>query len=182
MKARLLTLAALLLLVLAACTTPPVTIGLSDVKIDLSVAVDSAGKVIFPESPLELKNPLPGTSVASVTVRGEARLEQAATLSFDVYATDTDPGELGCTKVGSILSESFYVCDPDTEGVVMVSKNTIAFNNKTGPVSFTLSGEVLASGINKQTLYLGAVISGGSAGNTLYLENLTATVQLNVGK
>ncbi len=182
MKARLLTLAAPLLLVLAACTTPPVTIGLSDVKIDLSVAVDSAGKVIFPESPLELKNPLPGTSVASVTVRGEARLEQAATLSFDVYATDTDPGELGCTKVGSILTESFYVCDPGTKGVVMVSKNAIAFDNETGPVPFTLSGEVLASGINKQTLYLGAVISGGSAGNTLYLENLTATVQLNVGK
>ena len=184
MKARLLTLAALLLLVLAACTPPPITIGLSDVKIDLSVAVDSAGKVIFPESPLELKNPLPGTSVASVTVRGEARLEQAATLSFDVYATDTDPGEsgLGCPKVGTMLTGYFYVCDPDTEGVVMVSKNTIAFNNQTGPVSFTLSGEVLASGINKQTLYLGAVISGGSAGNTLYLENLTATVQLNVGK
>jgi len=170
------------LLFLAACTTPPVTIGLSDVAIDLSVAVDSAGKVIFPENPLEFKNPVPATSIASVTVRGKARLAQAASVSFDVYATDTNPDTLGCTRVGSVITGYFYVCDPATTGVAKVSQNTIAFDNEEGPVPFTLSGDMLASGINNQNLYLGAVISGGAAGNTLYLEEMSATVQLNVGK
>ena len=182
MRARYLIPLLALAALFGACTTPPITIQLSDVTINLTVAPDSIGKVIFPENPLELKNPVPGTSIATVTVRGQARLQQKATVSFDVYATDTDPGELGCSKVGSVLTGFFYVCDPGTEGIAKVSPNAIAFNDETGPVPFTLSGEMLASGINKQTLYLGAVISGGSGGNTLYLEDMTATVQLNVGK
>ena len=182
---RLVAFAALMLaglLFLAACTTPPVTIGLSDVAIDLSIAADSAGKVIFPENPLEFKNPVPATNVASVTIRGKAQLAQAASVSFDIYATDTDPGELGCTQVGSVITGYFYVCDPGTAGIAKVSQNTIAFDNEKGPVPFTLSGEMLASGINKQNLYLGAVIHGAAAGNTLYLEEMSATVQLNIGK
>ncbi len=167
---------------LAACTTPPVTIGLSNVTLDLTVAMDSAGKVLFPESPVAFENPLPGVSVASVTIRGQARLAQSAQLSFDVYAADASPADLGCTKVGTIATGYFYACDPGTPGVDKVSQETLAFHNTAGPVPLTLSGEVLARGINRRSLYLGAVVSGGTAGNKLYLERLSATIQLNVGK
>ena len=168
-------------LLLASCTTPPVTIGLTDVEIDLQVAADSAGKIIFPKEPLKLKNPIPGTQVASVSVQGRAKLDSPATLSFDVYAASQDPGELGCTRVDLVLS-AYYVCDPGTAGVEKVSQSTIEFNNDDGPVSFRLSGGVLADGINNGTLYLGAQISGGTAGNKLTLYDLTATVQLSVGR
>ncbi len=182
MKARNLVPLALLLLLLAACTTPPITIPLSDVTLDLQVAADSAGQVLFPENPLDVKNPVPATSIAAVTIKGEARLANGADVSFEVYATDTDPQTLGCQKVGTPLTGYFYACDPNTPGIAKVSQSTIAFNGSQGPVPFTLSGDTLAKGINKQSLYLGAVISGATAGNTLYLQNLTATVQLNVGQ
>ncbi len=181
MKGRLLALVGLSLL-LAACTTPPVTVGLSDVDLDLSVALDTAGKVLFPQTPLAARDPIPGTSVASVTIQGDAYLKSPANVSFDVYAAATDPGTLGCQEVGSPLTGTFYACDASTAGIAKVSQKTIAFKGGTGPVSFTLRGPVLAEGINRQSLYLGAVIGGATAGNILHLKNLTATVQLNVGK
>ncbi len=182
MKARLLTLAALLLLVLAACTTPPIKISLSDVTIDLQIAMNSVGKVIFPKDPLEIQNPVPGTSIASVTVQGNAYLKEGADISFYVYATDTDPGALEGCYLDNII-RSYYVCEQDTKGIVELSESPIAFDGRGGPVRFTLSGDVLASGINKKSLYLGALIEGSATvGNELYLKELTAIVQLNVGK
>ncbi len=178
MKARLLTLAALLLLVLAACTTPPITIGLSDVTLDFQAVGNTLGKVIFPKNPLAQSNPVPGTSIASLTIQGKARLKTAADLTFEIYATDADPGSLGCTPVGD-----YYLCDADTRGVERVG--TIAFQGTAGPVNFQLSdrNQVLSKGINQQSLYLGAEVEGTlSVANVLYLEHLTATVQLNVGK
>ena len=84
--------------------------------------------------------------------------------------------------MGSPPTGYFYACDPDTEGIAKVSAEAIAFDNSTGPVPFTLKGAVLASGVNKRSLYLGAVITGATTGNKLYLTNLSATVRLNVGK
>ena len=184
MKARLLTLAALLLLVLAACTTPPIKISLSDVTIDLQIAMNSGGKVIFPKDPLEIQNPVPGTSIASVTVQGKAFLKEGADISFYVYATDTDPGTLeGCDDEINEIIQSYYFCKQGTKGIVKLSESPIAFDGSSGPVRFTLSGDVLASGINKKSLYLGALIEGlATVGNELYLKELTAIVQLNVGK
>ncbi len=182
MKGRMLALLALAAFLLAACTTPPITVGLSDVAVDLTVAADSAGKVLFPADPLAVKNPLPATRVASVTIQGEARLKNPAEVSFDVYATDTSPKDLDCAQVGSVLTGYFYACDAKTKGIAKVSRRRIDFGGRKGPVAFTLSGDLLASGINKQSLYLGTVIQGATAGNVLYLEHLTATVQLAVGQ
>ena len=179
---RLVAFAALMLaglLFLAACTTPPITIPLSDVSIDLSIAADSAGKVIFPENPLEFKNSVPATSVASVTIRGKAQLAQAASVSFDIYATDTDPGELGCAHP---LLGKFYLCNPDDLKGRIQKVGDIAFEGNAGPVPFELRGTMLAKGINAESLYLGASIEGGTAGNVLYLEKMLAIVQLNIGK
>ncbi len=167
------------LLFLAACTTPPITIGLADLTIDLSIAVNSAEKVIFPANPIKFENPVPETSVASVTVRGEAWLKKEANVSFNVYATDTDPGKLGCDP---FPSREFYLCDPDTNGIEQVSQDAIAFESNAGPVSFELRGTMLANGLNAKSLYLGASIEGGTAGNVLYLKKMRATVQLNIGK
>ncbi len=149
-----------------ACSTPPITIGLSDVAIGLAIAVNSAGKVIFPASPLDFQNPVPGTRVASVTVRGEARLKKRANVSFNVYATGTDPGELGCNP---FPSGEFYLCDPDTNGIEKVSQEAIPFEGNAGPVPFELCGTMLAEGIHAKSLHLGASIEGGTAGNVLIL-------------
>jgi len=178
MKARHLYPLALLLLLLAACTTPPITINLSDVALDFQGVGNTLGKVIFPKDPLTQSNPVPGTSIASLTIQGKARLKTAADITFEIYATDTDPSSLGCTPVGN-----YYVCDAGTNGVEKVG--TIAFQNTAGPVNFQLSdkNQVLSKGVNNQSLYLGAGIGGTfSVNNVLYLEHLTATVQLNVGK
>ncbi len=173
-----------LLLVLAACTTPPITIGLSDITLDFQAVGNTLGQVVFPGNPLAQQRSVEGVSVASIRIQGQARLENKASLKFYIYAADQDPAELNCTELPAL---GYYLCPASTEGIVRVGTIdfTTAGGPTKGPVAFELSDEeqILSNGINKQSLYLGAQVDGTfSVNNVLYLENLVATVQLNIGK
>ena len=170
-------LALLGLAALNACTTPPITIPLDDVTVDLQAAVNTGGRVVFPKEAQEFTPPAPGTSIASVVIRGKASLKSAADIGFTVYVTDQKPSDIGCTLVGEL-----YACDAGNEQIEKAS-NEVKFDNETGPKDIEIQGERLINGINQGWFYLGALITGtGTVGNELYLTNLTATVQVNIGK
>ena len=59
--------------------------------------------------------------------------------------------------------------------------DTLTFNNETGPKKFALdkNTDVLAEGLNKGNLYVGARVDGGALGQAvLHLKNMYAKVRL----
>jgi len=176
----------LLGLLFSACTTPPISIPLSDVSIDLDVVFDTNGAVVFPADPVELEEPPPGTALASVVIAGVAELYPASDVTFEVYASDTDPSELGCAGSESLAGISgYYICEnvcEDNEHCEKIGELKFASDKPTD--SFTFQGEVLTRGINEQSLYLGLAIGGGSLqdGATLKFTKMRAVIRLALGQ
>ncbi len=178
MKVRLplLVIGFLLAVLFSACTTPPQKIKLPNADFPIPDMV-LPGVVIFQASPQEVSNPVPASKIASLVIRGQARLENPANLTIEFYASAQDPAELGCQPVPD--TEALLVCDPNTSGIEKVGK--VEFKNSAGPEPLLLKGNILARAANKGAIYFGISISGVPQKNHIYLENMEAIVMLRLG-
>jgi len=155
-----------LLGLLAACTLPPVSVPIQDADVRL---VNTAGQVALVKV---AHDPLPAGHLVGVKVYGEASFDSPQSVSLTFFAT-TDVST--CS-----VSGDYAVC---SESAVTQVSDTLSFKNEAGPKKFALdkNTDVLAEGLNRGELYVGARVDGGALGQeVLHLKNMHAEVRLSL--
>ena len=140
----------LLLGLLTACQSNPVTISIPDAQFPLA-SIPTAGRVIFYAQPLAFDRP---PFSAQFVVEGQATYQQT-NLSLDVYGSSFRPTGAACVAI-----TDYIVCDPVGAGLTN-SKLTPAPVNFSGGATqpFTLQGPVLNQAINQGQIWLGVQIT-----------------------
>ena len=162
--AKLLLLGLLAVPVLSSCGGTPISVPLSDFSINIDVVADTAGKVVYAESPTEFQESI--LNVKSITLSGKMTYTTTTgsdTLTLTFYGSANDPANRSsCTKIGS-----FYLCDPSGEKAIS-SQGSFT---KGVPTEITLGSpnpDVLADGINNGRIWIGALVEGSLSLNTTF--------------
>ena len=165
MRARYLIPLLALAALLGACSLPPVTVPIENVDVRLANTAEQVALVKIAH------DPLPAGHLVGVKVYGEASFDSAQNVTLTFYAT-TDVS--GCS-----VSGDYAVCP---ENAATQVSDTLTFNNEAGPKKFALDKNtaVLAEGLNRGKLYLGAKVGGAALGQVLHLKNMYAVVQVQI--
>ena len=165
MRARYLIPLLALAALLGACSLPPVTVPIEDIDVRLANTAEQVALVKIAH------DPLPAGHLVGVKVYGEASFDSPQNVTLTFYAT-TDVS--GCTSQGD------YALCP--EAAVTKVSDPVGFDNEAGPKKFALDKNtgVLAEGLNRGKLYLGAKVGGAALGQVLHLRNMYAEVRVQI--
>ncbi|WP_287416789.1 hypothetical protein [Oceanithermus sp.] len=162
--AKLLLLGLLAVPVLSSCGGTPISVPLSDFSININVVADTAGKVVYAESPTEFQESI--LNVKSITLSGKMTYTTTTgsdTLTLTFYGSADDPaGRNGCDRFGS-----FYVCDPSGEKAIS-SQGSFPKGVPTDIALGSPNPEVLAEGINNGRIWIGALVENSLSLNTTF--------------
>lgn len=138
----------LLLGLLTACQSAPITVPIPDAQFQLA-SIPTAGRVIMYAQPLTFDRP---PISARYVLEGQASYQQT-NLSLEIYGSAFQPGGASCQAVGS-----YFICDP--AGGIVTKLTTAPVNFSSGATQpFTLQGAVLNQAVNQGQIWLGVQIA-----------------------
>ncbi len=162
---------------LSACGNTPISVPLDDFSIRIDATANTLGYVVYPYNSTKFEKQV--VNVKTITISGNVEASYTSLtgdqLQMTFYARATSPADNpDCDGSSGVV----YICPKGGETAITGSYTFT--NGVTQPVTFGSSNpEVLADGINKGEIWIGAEVTSGVATNVNFnFTNMIASVTI----